>query len=213
MKRTFAAVALTLLISAMAKAQDFPKVETFGGYSLARIGSATSNLGALGGSIGLTNVATSNLQKTGFETSAAFNFTRYLGIEMDFRWNQGTILIGTIPGTGTLHANLRNIAFLSGPRFTIRPCKSVMPFPHALFGGNITTVSATGTVSGSTIGVSASTSNTGYALVAGGGVDVRVNRLMAVRLGQIDYVRTHTFQTDMNNLAVSCGLTLRFGGK
>jgi len=212
-KKTLAAVALLLLICGVAKAQDSPTVETFGGYSLARIGSTTSNLGALGSSIGLTNVQTSNLQKAGFETSAAFNFNQYLGIEMDFRWNQGTLLSGTIPGTGTIHANLRNMAFLSGPRFTVRRSKTITPFAHVLFGGNITTVSASGAASGSSIGVSASASNTGYAIVAGGGVDVRVNRLMAIRLGQIDYVRTHTFQTNMNNLAVSCGLTLRFGGK
>ena len=213
MKKTLAAVALLLLICGVAKAQDSPTVETFGGYSLARIGSTTSNLGALGSSIGLTNVQTSNLQKAGFETSAAFNFNQYLGIEMDFRWNQGTLLSGTIPGTGTIHANLRNMAFLSGPRFTVRRNKTITPFAHVLFGGNITTVSASGAASGSSIGVSASASNTGYAIVAGGGVDVRVNRLMAIRLGQIDYVRTHTFQTNMNNLAVSCGLTLRLGGK
>jgi opacity protein-like surface antigen len=213
LKKTLAAVVLTLLIGAVAEAQDFPKVEVLGGYSLARIGSSTSNLSAIGNSIGLMNVETSNLQKRGFETSGTFNLNQYLGIECDFRWNQGTILKGTIPNAGTVNANLRNIAFLSGPRFAVRRSKTITPFAHALFGGNITTVSANGAVSGSGIGVSASTSNTGYAIVLGGGLDVSVNRVMAIRLGQLDYVRTHTFRTNMDNLGVSFGVSLRFGGK
>jgi opacity protein-like surface antigen len=207
------AVAICTIATAQAQDNPQPKAEIFGGYSLARTGISESGLNTLGNTIGLTNVATSDLEKIGFETSATFNFSQYLGIETDVRWNQGTVLSGTLPSTGKLNANLRNIAFLSGPRAAFRRSPRIVPFAHVLIGGNVTRVSATGGVSGSGVGVSASMSDTGYAIVAGGGLDVNVNGVLAIRVGQVDYVRTHSFGTDMNNMGVSFGVNLRLGGK
>jgi hypothetical protein len=51
----------------------------------------------------------------------------------------------------------------------------------------------------------------GRALDFGGGVDRNLASRFAVRLVQVDYVNTHTFQTNEANLRVSAGLVYHWG--
>ena len=51
----------------------------------------------------------------------------------------------------------------------------------------------------------------GRAFDFGGGVDRNLGSRFAVRLVQVDYVNTHTFQTNEANLRVSAGLVYRWG--
>jgi len=51
--------------------------------------------------------------------------------------------------------------------------------------------------------------NTSFATAAGGGLDYRLIKLLAVRL-EVDYVQTRFFHTTQNNLRFSPGLVLRF---
>jgi hypothetical protein len=102
---------------------------------------------------------------------------------------------------------------MGGPRFSIRRSQRITPFVHALFGVDDMKVSGSGEANGTDISVSAGTSGTGLAMALGGGLDVKVNRVLAIRLGQVDYLMTHTFGESLNNLAFTFGANLRFGGK
>jgi len=83
----------------------------------------------------------------------------------------------------------------------------IKPFAHVLFGG--------AHLSGSESGVSVSTN--GYTVMAGGGVDVAVNKAVAVRLGQVDWLYYHfsgimgspSFSSS-NNVRFSTGIVFRF---
>lgn len=78
MKKALAAMALILMTCVAAAAQEFPRTEIFGGYSLAHLGFSDSDMNGLTSSLsvlGLTNITTSKLMKAGFDSSVTFNFT------------------------------------------------------------------------------------------------------------------------------------------
>jgi opacity protein-like surface antigen len=113
--------ALALILSAStAFAQDFSKVELFGGYQYTRI-----NPGG--------GVDGENFQ--GWDAAAQYNFNKYFGAKADFSGAYKTVL-------GT---SLRQHHFLFGPVISARSEKATI-FAHALFGDARATVD-TGTLS------------------------------------------------------------------
>jgi hypothetical protein len=81
---------------------------------------------------------------------------------------------------------------------------SLSPFAHALFGG------AHASASASAGGVTVSASNSGMAMLFGGGLDVGKKRL-AFRLGQFDWVVTRfNGVSEKNNFRLSTGALFRF---
>lgn len=52
-----------------------------------------------------------------------------------------------------------------------------------------------------------------FTMAIGGGLDVTVNRLIAIRAIQIDYLRTHFFDETQNKGRIAFGIVLRFGKK
>ena len=55
--------------------------------------------------------------------------------------------------------------------------------------------------------------DTGFAAVFGGGIDMNVRKKFAVRLIQADYFLTKHRGESWNNMSLSFGVVLRFGGK
>ena len=210
-----ALLALVVCSAAVTQAQqEYPKVEVFGGYSLEHLGLPDSDLNQLQTALedlGATSVSSSKWLKEGFAGSFTYNATKSLGIEADVRWNRGTIINTSIAGVGA-SVRFTDVPVLFGPRFTFRSGDAVTPFVHVLFGLDHASISGTGSASGQSISVGGPSSN-GFGMAAGGGLDVKVTKLLAIRVIQADYYYSRPFSTNLNNFDLAFGAVFRFGGK
>jgi hypothetical protein len=94
-----------------------------------------------------------------------------------------------------------------GPRFSSRrEVFRATPFGHALVGG----ARISGNLSGPNAG------ENGLAVVVGGGLDVRINSVVAIRVFEADYLLTRFNRVNnmpgvQNDVRVSAGVVLHFG--
>lgn len=221
MNRLFMTAIMLLALSCVAAAADvdYPKFEVFGGYSLMHVGElGAEDLGPLvqstiadyGGT--LTGSSSTPLVKKGVASSITYNLTESLGIEGAFRFNTGDIAAATgVVGGDNIgaKAKLTHIAAMGGPRFTWRKNERIAPFAHALVGWDREKPSGSIAYQGETLTVDPGSAN-GLGVMLGGGVDVNVNRLVAVRLIQADYYLTRHGAANTNNLALAFGVVFRF---
>jgi opacity protein-like surface antigen len=199
------------LLPLPALAQETPKVEIFGGYSLVRFSTGgfdivdgTSDLGLRvlkGGSLPPFQVdgifdGNSFTMKKGWITSFHGNVNSWFGIEGSF---SGHYRSETVDGE---MLKVRAHSFLFGPRITYRKHR-VEPWVHVLVGG----VHASGDVDGDSI------SENAFAAALGGGLDVKIHKNVAIRLAQVDYVMTRFFSETQNNFRFSTGIVFRLGVK
>lgn len=128
----------------------------------------------------------------GWNGSIGGNFTKHFGIEANFG--------GSYLNTGTNLFGASVYTLLGGPRIVF-PGHRVTPIVHFLAG--------LGHGRGELLGIGASTN--GFALVPGFGLDVNINRHLAVRAVQFDYMLLHA---DSNwyarNIRIGGGLVARF---
>jgi opacity protein-like surface antigen len=136
----------------------------------------------------------------GWNAAAQFNFNRFMGVEGDF---SGTY--ATISGVSA------HVYTYTGGPVVFAQVGRIKPFAHVLFGGT--------KLGGSESGVSISWS--GYTTLAGGGIDAKVNKNVAVRVAQFDWLYYHfgsktisgvqfpTF-SGSNNVRISTGLVFGF---
>jgi opacity protein-like surface antigen len=223
-----ATIALIVLICSFTFAQEAtPKVEVFGGYSLlhADTGGLTgatldSTLRAPAGTFGVA----SNFN--GWNAEAQYNLKRRLGIVADISGHYGTPITASSSGVSGL-PNINEYSFLAGPVFSFKTRARMTPFVHALFGWDRRSLNAS-ILSGLSSAVSSSaTTYSDFAMALGGGLDYKLSRHFAVRVGQLDYLYTGRdlnsfygsafglglFQglaTHENNLRFSTGIVLRF---
>lgn len=177
-----------------ARSQDAPKAELFGGYSYLRV-QPDDGIDGIGAS--------------GFTASLAGNLTRSIGLVAEFSRHSKSDSINLSdllnqPGLGTFKARVRATTFLFGPRFTLRT-GNLEPFAHALFG------SANGRVEASGVGLSERESGTAFTFALGGGLDLKVHDNFAIRLGQVDYLRTKASDLGLNSVRYSAGIVIRMG--
>jgi hypothetical protein len=172
-----------------AAGQETPQVEISGAYSYVRANLITAN-GCC-------------FNMNGGSGSAAFNLNHWFGLVGEF----GGYTQGNVESTG---ANLNVITYLFGPQFSYRKNDRWTPFAHALFGAG----HAGGTLYTGIGGAPGLGPNSAFAMVAGGGLDLKVSPRVAVRLFDVDYMYTQ-FRNSTNNrqnqLRVSVGIVLRFG--
>ncbi len=127
----------------------------------------------------------------GFNFGATGNLNDYFGITADFgasfKSENG--------------ASLNNYTYTFGPQLALRAHKGYTPFVHALIGGDRLTFGATGF---------GSDSANGWAVLAGGGVDINMNRYAAVRVGA-DWMMLHGGgETFSKNFRMPVGIVLKF---
>ncbi len=120
----------------------------------------------------------------GWEASLTYNWKRWLGLKADF------------DGHYCCDQSLHN--FLFGPQINLGHGK-LSPFVHGLAGVS----------HGSAAGVT----DDAFAWAVGGGLDIKANDSIAIRIGQVDYLGTHFSGYTQNNFRFSAGLVLRFGSK
>ena len=128
---------------------------------------------------------------SGWNFSLTGNFKDYYGITTD--------LSGGYWSTGGV--NFSNYTYTFGPVMQLRANKAYTPFVHALIGGDHASAGAGGV----------SVSGNGIALMAGGGVDANINRRIAVRMPQVDWLLVHNGNgTSGKNFRLSFGIVAKF---
>lgn len=181
MKKFLLAAVLVLGFSVMAVAQDTPVAEIFGGYSYVHPDTADEDF---------------DLNMNGWNISVAFPGNKYLGFVADFGGVHKSFDYDDVE----VNARLHTIMF--GPKFTARMGK-VTPFAQALFGyARMTAESAR---EFPLLGEN----NFGYAL--GGGIDIDLTDMVAVRPVQLDYLAIKSRGDISNNFRYSAGVVLKLG--
>jgi len=132
------------------------------------------------------------VNQNGASVSVAGNFNRWLG------------LVGDVGGYHKTEAGatFNTYTYMGGPRFSYRNSSHVSPFAQALVGGARGSLNAFGS----------SGSGNGFAYSVGGGVDLGLNKHIALR-PQLDYIGTSFSGTHINTVRGSFGIVLRFGNR
>ncbi len=132
--------------------------------------------------------------------SFTWNVSRWVGLTEELgglSYNRTVNGISNSGGTTT---------FLLGPRLNMRKFDYFVPFAEFLLGGAHAGPPMTG-----------NTSQTSFALVAGGGVDIVLSKNIAWRFAEIDYLMTNFSGASLggnarqDNLRLGTGIVLRFG--
>ncbi len=131
------------------------------------------------------------LNANGWDTSLTGNLNRWFGVAADFS--------GAYKSQNGVSFN--NYTYTFGPVVSWRHNENFTPFAHFLAGG-FRSSTAFGGLSGS---------SNGFAMMFGGGVDVKATRRVAVRAIQFDWLSLHANgASDNNNMRISTGLLLRY---
>lgn len=153
----------------------------------------------------------------GFNVSLTRNLTKRFGITGDFsaHFRKKT---EEVTG-GTLRINSRSFNYYAGPQYKFRNHSRATPFLRALAGvaNNRFTIDAI--PSGTTPPSSASLRLTDFALMLGGGLDIRISKHVDLRVFQIDYnpvfVRSRTIDLGtidsrrLDNVRFSIGVVIK----
>jgi Outer membrane protein beta-barrel domain len=209
-------IAAILLFAGVAAATDYQQYEVYLGYSFVRFNPNTSY------------VPSANFN--GGTGQFVYNFSRWLGVAVD----AGAVTKGGIGGYD-IDSTVAN--FTAGPRFSWNRHSRFKPFVQALFGGAYATSSAqipslvvvppgvNGPVyppglvvpPNSSLSARLVTSRTGFAMLLGGGIDVKVGKHIYIRPVEADYYFTRMpsylpiGDIDRNNFRYSAGVNFMFG--
>jgi outer membrane protein with beta-barrel domain len=131
------------------------------------------------------------LNANGWNSSVTGNLNRWFGVAADFS--------GAYKSQSGV--SFHNYTYTFGPVVSYRHNESFTPFAHFLAGGFHASASSSG-VSGS---------DGGFAMMFGGGVDVKVSQRIALRAIQFDWLSLHSNGvSDNNNMRISTGILLRY---
>jgi opacity protein-like surface antigen len=146
---------------------------------------ADSALGAPSGTFGVS----SNFN--GWNAEVQYGLKPRLGIVADVDGHYGTPITASGAGVSGV-PRISAYSFLFGPAFSYGTKTKMTPFAHALFGLNRASLSA-GTISGlppTSPAASAAAVDTAFGMALGGGLDYKLSRRAAFRIGQLDYLYT-----------------------
>jgi hypothetical protein len=136
----------------------------------------------------------------GGSTEAAFPVARGFSAVADLTGERS----GSVNGGGPQGLSL--VSFTAGPRFARSVHRRYAPFAQALFGGVHGFDSYFPVTSGPTGAANS------FAMIAGGGLDIRLKSHLAIRPIQVDYFLTHLpngVNDRQNNLRVTAGIVFR----
>ena len=202
MKKFISTTGVAALLVSCAAAQDWPRYETSLQYTFTRFNSAT-NLSAF--------------NANGGSGQFAYNFNRWFGGVMD---------LGAVHNGRVLDSTVAN--YLAGPRITLYRASRIRPYFQVLFGGVYATssiatpftasVQDAGVIPPGTT-VRATRQETGFAMTAGGGLDIKMGKHVSFRPIQVEYFLTRlqnlrtASDNNQNNVRYSAGLNFMFGGE
>jgi hypothetical protein len=211
MKKTLTVIAASLSFAFGAAAADNPRFETFLGYQFTRFNADSKFI--------------PSFNANGGSGQFVYNFSKGIGIAFD----AGAVNKGLLNG---LNIDTTVAHFVAGPRFAYHNSSRFTPYVEALFGGAYGTTSAR--VSALPFGpnldllaldpnlpISArvQASKTVFAMMIGGGLDVKMNKHVAFRPFGFDYylTRVPNFVTgddvNKNNWRYTAGVNFMFGAR
>jgi hypothetical protein len=195
MQKFFLCPVVVCLLVVSASAQErTPAVEIFGGYSYLNFDLAVDPFFVLDRQHG-----------QGIGLSLAGNFTKHFGVVGDFSFNARDVKL-TFLGGFTDRAEARRLYYLIGPQFSARG-ERLTGFGHMLIGA----VRSRDEIGGDT-------KRTGFVLGAGGGLDVHLNKRVAIRAFQLDYLPSRIkgdFDLKtvwLQNFRAQAGVVIKLGG-
>lgn len=211
MRKILCLLTLGMLFGLSVYAEEGPLGDVFFGYSFLRYNSAqTVPAFTANGGIG----------------TFAWNFGNHLGLEGELGgYHNGNI--------NDKHFDSTTFSFLFGPRIAYGRSKKIDPYIHTLFGGQHGTTSIAADsilVVNPHVRQPASDgrykgSQTTFAMAVGGGLDIKLSKLVTLRPVQLDYYLTRfeapevvvptgsTIKTarNQNNLRYAAGIAFNFG--
>ena len=200
MKKSITGIAAVVLFALTAAAQDVPEMEAFLGYTYLRANSAT-------------NVPAFSANGGGGQF--VYNFNRWLGGVADL----GAVHNGNIGGA---HLDTTLINYLVGPRVSLRYSR-LTPYFHTLFGGvyaaSSTKIFVVNPADAQTVAARLTTSQNGFGMAIGGGLDLKITKHISFRPIGLDYFMTRLqnlrSQEDhsQNNLRYTAGVNFTFGAQ
>jgi hypothetical protein len=227
MKKSITLIVGMLLFALVAGATDVPKFETFLGYTYMRTDLGDNTI--LGQSIN------NSFSMDGGSAQFIYNFNKWFGGAVDL----GAVNRGNV---GVLNVNFgdRRAFFMAGPRLSYRSASRFTPYFELLFGASrrsltdqVSVLTGSNTPGlpvvtpydnlfpgpGVEVTAQVSASQTDFAMVTGGGLDMRISKRFTFRPIAVDYVYT-TFPSlltgkgsSQNGLRASIGLTFTFGAR
>ena len=154
---------LLLMVGSAVAQEDFPKVETAPAFMYIR-----------------TPIAGVSFNCAGGGGTMAYNVTSMLGLAADMG---GCKIFGNTLGLGNTVSGSQ-FTFLFGPRLTFRSSSKLQPFVEVNLGGDHLSLSC----SNAAVCGTQSRGFNSFALTAGGGFDVKLNKKFALRLIQAEYM-------------------------
>ena len=143
------------------------------------------------------SIATKRLSSNGWNAGFAYYFSRCVGVKADFGG-----AYATDNTSSSQPFSVRNYTYTFGPVFSAGKDKRFTPFAEALFGGYHETLA------GYTNSMSA------FAMLAGGGIDVKVAPRFSVRAVQADWLYTRPPSAAVflkaNSVRIAAGVVYRF---
>jgi Outer membrane protein beta-barrel domain len=199
MKKIITCTFFVLLWSSFVFAQNpqssdgYNKIEIFTGYSANNLTSGNPE--------GLVN-PNSNKTPTyrGWNTSINYNVKRFVGIKGDVSGHYKNYDISNLPNF--LRANASIYSYTAG--FQIkdnRKSKRFSPFVHAMAGVTTSKVK----IRLADFPPVSEETNSGFTMIIGGGIDVKVNKRFSIRLIQADYNPTFISGSRQNNVRLGFG--------
>jgi hypothetical protein len=197
------------MFALVAAATDVPKMETFLGYNYVRFNPNSDVF--------------PSFNANGGGGQFVYNFNKWVGGVVDV----GAVTRGSFDN---FNVDATVINFVAGPRITYHNHSRFIPFGQVLFGGAYSTASAQVTLLGgafvppgivlpSPVTARVNASNTGFAMMAGGGLDIKVSKHIALRPIGADYYLTRipsllTGDTsNRNNFRYSAGINFLIGAQ
>jgi opacity protein-like surface antigen len=209
MRKMFVLMVAVFALSMVAAATDFPQSEVFLGYNFTRFYPDSGYV--------------PDFNANGGNGQFTYNFHKWLGATFDV----GSVYKGTFNQTPW---DTTITSYTVGPRFTYHNHSRFTPYVEALFGGAHTSTSTqVGSLAipavappvplppGQVFSTRITASNNGFAMLAGGGIDIKVFKRMSFRpigldyyLGRMPSAMTGN-DTNHNNIRYTAGVSFLFG--
>ena len=173
MKRLFSVFALLFALPFLAKAQEAPRIEVFGGYSYLRLDQD------------VTAITSGDQDLNGFSAQFTYNLNALMGITADISGNFSSNRSAATNAAGSNNSQ-DTYLFLFGPKFAFRGNERVTPYGHVLLGF----VRQDQTAAAQAAITSNSTTQKQFAVAFGGGIDVNLGGRIAFRPVQADLILT-----------------------
>ncbi len=112
----------------------------------------------------------------GWNTAVAVNLSKHFAVAADFAGQYDAYVKNNANVNTSIHT------YLFGPQVNFRASEKVNPFVHALFGAAHQNITA------KTAATKISSSQTGFGMALGGGVDIKLGDSVSWRMFQADYL-------------------------